>query len=164
MLLDPLLTLQFSFTLKLPLLYQYFTCTTHGTDIFSFPLRWNITWYCCCTTVVIHWSCTPLIFDRIFLSGFRIEVWLALQILYNIFQKCLGNYVTGQGKFMPSTAMHTFVFDKHNPLYVSSLQVLRIHYKEGAPVDWGLELCSLCKAWRDIFVFILRWMFMQTTT
>lgn len=42
-----------------------------------------------------------------FLPVFRIEFWLALQILHNIFQECLGHYVTSQGKFMPSTAMHT---------------------------------------------------------
>lgn len=74
----------------------------------SFPLRWDITWYCWYTIVVIHWGCTPLTFGRTFLPVFRIEIWLALQLLYNIFQKCLGYvYATGQGKFMPSTAMHT---------------------------------------------------------
>lgn len=37
------------------------------------------------------------------------------------------------------------IFYKLSPLPVSSLHILRIHYKGGATVDWGLELWSLCK-------------------
>lgn len=71
----------------------------------SFPLRWDITWCCCYTTVVIHWSCAPLTFGRTILHVSRTETWLALQIPHNIFPECLGHYVAGQRKVMPSTAM-----------------------------------------------------------
>lgn len=86
---------------------------------FSFTLRWATTLCCWYTIVVIHESCVPLSFGRMFLPIFRIEIWLTLQIPYNIFQKCWGNSVTPQGKIMPNTAI-CYSFFTNLALYLSA--------------------------------------------
>lgn len=106
-------------TLKLSLLYQYFTCTSWGTDIFllSFKVGYH-------KILLLYlsghpWNCTALTFGIIFFPVFRIEIWLALQILYNIFQKCLRQYATGQGKFHAKHC-HTYQFLPNTTFYLSA--------------------------------------------
>ena len=156
LLMDPLLIVQLCHSLKLPLSCWHCTYKTHSTDAFLLSFKVG-----CDIMLLLHHSshsselCTPSLWNN---GSPYFQNWVLVDTLdpMSYLSATVRKLCDSSAKTHAKHCHPLLIFDKLLLLSVSSLHGLRIHYKDVATVDWGLELWSLCKAWRDILGFILR--------